>query len=367
MKEGLRKIEIDLGERSYSIYLGYDLLPQRIADLAGFSREKEVFIISDTQVNSFYGKRLEDLLLQQGYQPSFYLIKPGEEAKTWDNAEKILDVMLTKNLSRKVPLLALGGGVVGDLAGFVAALYKRGIPFIQIPTTLLAQVDSSVGGKVAVNHSRGKNLLGTFYQPRAVWADLMTLETLSMREWRAGLAEVLKYALLDGREFFLFLQENAEAILEKKPAVILSMIEQCILIKAEIVQKDERDEGLRNILNLGHTFGHALEKATNFQKYRHGEAVAVGLVAALKLAEALQMINSVVVAEVLCLMQKWGLPFSFSSALVDDVLRFLPADKKVENQEVHFILPMGIGEVVAKKGIPMEIVGDVLKQISDIV
>ena len=139
------------------------------------------------------------------------------------------------------------------------------------------------------------------------------------------------------------------------------MIEQCILIKAEIVQKDERDEGLRNILNLGHTFGHALEKATNFQKYRHGEAVAVGLVAALKLAEALQMINSVVVAEVLCLMQKWGLPFSFSSALVDDVLRFLPADKKVENQEVHFILPMGIGEVVAKKGIPMEIVGDVLE------
>jgi len=367
MEKSLRKIEIDLGEKRYAVYLGYHLLPQRIAHLADFSREKEVFIVSDTQVNSLYGNILEDLLLKQGYQPSLYLIEPGEGAKTWDNAEKILEVMLAKNLSRKVPLLALGGGVVGDLAGFVAALYRRGIPLIQIPTTLLAQVDSSVGGKVAVNHTHGKNMLGTFYQPRAVWADLATLETLPVREWRAGLAEVLKYALLGDRNFFTYLQKNAEEILQKNETVIPAMIERCLVIKAEIIQQDQRDEGLRNILNLGHTFGHALEKATGFQLYRHGEAVAIGMVVALRLAEALQMMDSAEVQQVIYLMEKWQLPVSFSSAIVADVWRFLNDDKKVENKEVRFILPTRIGEAVIKKGISMELVEGILKQTSCIV
>ena len=360
MPDSFRRIEINLGARSYSVFLGYHILSHCIAGLADFSREKEVFIVSDTQVNGYYGQMLKDLLTVQGYQPTFYLIEPGEGAKTWANAGKILEAMLGKNLSRQVPLLALGGGVVGDLAGFAAALYHRGVPLIQIPTTLLAQVDSSVGGKVAVNHPCGKNMIGTFYQPKAVWSEITTLETLSLRDWRAGLGEVLKYALLWDRDFFRFLEENAQAILAKKKTVVLQLIERCLLIKAEIVRQDERDEGLRQILNLGHTFGHALEKATNFEKYRHGEAVALGIVMALRLAESLQMINKSEVEAVLSLMQKWGLPLSFSSEYVEGVLKFIHDDKKVENGQVQYILPTGIGKVEVKKGIPPERVFDVL-------
>lgn len=366
MQDSYRQIDIVLGEKSYSVFWGYHLLPQCIAHIADFCREKEVFIISDTQVYSIYGKMLEELLIKQGYTPSFYIIKPGEGSKTWGNAEKVLDVMLEKNFSRQVPLVALGGGVVGDLAGFVAAVYRRGIPFIQIPTTLLAQVDSSVGGKVAVNHRQGKNMLGTFYQPRVVWADLTTLETLSLREWRAGLGEVLKYALLADRDFFIFLQENAQDILEKKETVIPLLIERCLLIKASIVQEDERDEGLRNILNLGHTFGHALEKATGFQEYRHGEAVAIGIVAAFRLAGALQMVDPREVQEVLSLIEKWRLPVTFSSTIRNEIIRFLADDKKVERGEVRFILPVRIGKVVVKKGISTEIVREILKRMSPV-
>jgi len=362
MGEVWRQVEINLGERSYSVLLGEHILPHCVAGLRQFCREKDIFIVSDTQVEGYYGERLAELLKKQGYLPHFYVIEAGEGSKTWENAEKILEVMLEKNLSRQVPLLALGGGVVGDLAGFVAALYRRGIPFIQIPTTLLAQVDSSVGGKVAVNHPCGKNMLGTFYQPCVVWADLTTLETLPLREWQAGLGEVLKYALLGDREFFSYLQEHTPAILARNPVVLAAVIERCLLIKAEIVQKDERDEGLRNILNLGHTFGHALEKATGFQKYRHGEAVAIGLVAAFRLAEALQMIGKAEVEQVLALLQEWGLPVSFPMIILDDVLAFLHDDKKVEQGEVHFVLPVAIGKVVVKSGIPDEIVKDVLKR-----
>jgi 3-dehydroquinate synthase len=362
MGEVLRQIDVNLGERSYSVLLGYNILPHCIVRLHKSCREKDVFIISDTQVEGHYGKMLGELLRKQGYLPHFYVIKPGESSKTWNEAEEVLDVMLEKNLSRQVPLLALGGGVVGDLAGFVAALYRRGVPFIQVPTTLLAQVDSSVGGKVAVNHQRGKNMLGTFYQPCAVWADLTTLETLPLREWRAGLGEVLKYALLGDRNLFSYLQEHAQAILARSSAVLPVMIERCLRLKAEIVQKDERDEGLRNILNLGHTFGHALEKATGFQRYRHGEAVAIGLAATLSLAERLQIISQGEVEEVLRLMQLWGLPVSFPETILEDVLLFLHDDKKRKREEEHFILPVAIGKVVVKSGIPDEVVRDVLKK-----
>ena len=362
MGEILRQVKVNLGKRSYSILLGDNILPECVAGLRQFCREKDVFIVSDTQVEEHYGKMLGELLREQGYFPHFYLIAPGESSKTWDEAEKILEVMLEKNFSRQVPLLALGGGVVGDLAGFVAVLYRRGVPFIQVPTTLLAQVDSSIGGKVAVNHPRGKNMLGTFYQPCVVWADLTTLETLPLREWRSGLGEVLKYALLGERNLFNYLQEHAQAIIARSPAVLPVVIERCLRLKAEIVQKDERDEGVRNFLNLGHTFGHALEKATGFQKYQHGEAVAIGLVAALSLAERLQMISPGEVEEVLRLMQAWGLPVSFPEKILEDVLVFLHDDKKREREEVHFILPVVIGKVVMKSGIPDEVVRDVLKK-----
>lgn len=365
MEEIVREIKVELGERSYSIFLGYNILSRCVTGLQEFSPEKEAFIVSDTRVYGYYGKLLEGILREEGYGTVTYQIEPGEGSKSWDNAEKILDDMLEKNFSRRIPLLALGGGVVGDLAGFAAALYRRGMPFIQVPTTLLAQVDSSVGGKVAVNHVRGKNMLGTFYQPRAVWADLTTLATLELSEWRAGLAEVLKYALLWDADFFIYLREHAEEIITKKSVVLLPMIERCLQIKAEIVQRDERDEGLRNILNLGHTFGHALEKATNFQKYRHGEAVAVGLAAAFRLAKTLRMVGETEVQEVEKLLFDWGLPVRFPARLLADVLEFLRFDKKVEKGVLNFILPVGLGKVVVKKNISQDIVEMVLKELAE--
>ncbi len=362
MNKGIRQIKVDLAERSYAILLGENILPECVAGLKEFCREEEVFLVSDTLVYGYYGKELERLLAQEGYRAVTYLIEPGESSKSWAVAEKILDYMLEKNLSRKTPLLALGGGVVGDLTGFVAALYRRGVPLIQIPTTLLAQVDSSVGGKVAVNHPHGKNMLGTFYQPRAVWADLCTLETLNLREWRAGLAEVLKYALLWDKEFFVYLEEQAEQILQKNPSVLLAVIERCIRIKAEIVQQDERDEGLRNVLNLGHTIGHALEKATDFQQYRHGEAVAIGLRAVFKLAEKMGMITQEGRQRVEELMQTWGLPLTLPAAVLADVLGLLKFDKKVEGKELLFILPVELGKVAVQKGIGEEVVEQVLQE-----
>lgn len=360
---GISRIEVKLAERSYAILLGEQILPACVAGLKEFTPEKEVFVVSDRQVYSHYGEYLLTLLRKEGYQPFTYILEPGESSKTWQNAAKILDRMLVKNLSRQVPLLALGGGVVGDLAGFVAALYRRGVPLLQIPTTLLAQVDSSVGGKVAVNHPRGKNMLGTFYQPRAVWADLHTLETLDQREWRAGLAEVLKYGLLWDEEFFLYLEKHAAEILRRNNAAVLSfMIEQCVRIKAEIVRRDERDEGLRNILNLGHTVGHALEKATRFQQYRHGEAVAIGLRAAGKIAVEMGLFSSSKLIRVEKLMQSWELPISVPASVIQDILDFIKLDKKVTQKEVHFILPVELGKVTVKRGITEELIEMVLQQ-----
>lgn len=366
-REMPRIIEVKLAERSYTILLGEQILPGCVAGLKDYTPEKEVFVVSDRQVYSYYGEYLLTLLREEGYQPLTYILEPGEGSKTWQNAAKILDRMLAKNLGRQVPLLAFGGGVVGDLAGFVAALYRRGVPLIQIPTTLLAQVDSSVGGKVAVNHPRGKNMLGTFYQPRAVWADLRTLETLEQREWRAGLAEVLKYGLLWDEKFFAYLEKHASAILQRNNFDVLSsMVEQCVRIKAEIVRQDERDEGIRNILNLGHTIGHALEKATRFQQYRHGEAVAIGLRAAGSIAVELGLFSLEKLNRIEKIMQAWELPISVPASVITDILAYIKLDKKVAQKEVHFILPVDLGKVTVKSGINEKLIERVLQQLANL-
>ncbi|HHZ17425.1 MAG TPA: 3-dehydroquinate synthase [Peptococcaceae bacterium] len=361
-----RRVKVRLAERSYEVLLGTEIWPAGVAELQRFSPEEEVFVVTDERVHRLYGEELTGLLEEAGYRPFTYILEAGEASKTWVNAEKILDSMLARNFSRQVPLLALGGGVVGDLAGFVAALYRRGVPFIQIPTTLLAQVDSSVGGKVAVNHPRGKNMLGTFYQPRAVWADLRTLDTLDEREWQAGLAEVLKYALLWDAGFFTFLETHAREIIARdNPPVLAAMIERCVQIKAEIVRRDERDEGLRHILNLGHTIGHALEKATGFQQYRHGEAVAIGMRAAGMLAVKLGLFSAAKLARVEKLMQEWGLPMNLSGSTVREIPEQIKLDKKVANKEVAFVLPVAIGKVTVQKGIAEEILMQVLEELAE--
>lgn len=363
-EEEISQVRVTLAARSYDISIGYEIMSSCLTQLRAFAGTERVYIISDGTVYNLYGPRLEKLLLAAGYESLHFVVPPGEDSKSWEQAGQILDDMLLKNLERKTPVLALGGGVVGDLTGLVAALYRRGTPLIQIPTTLLAQVDSSVGGKVAVNHPRGKNMFGTFYQPAAVWTDLATLDTLSTEEWCAGLAEVAKYAIIKDGEFFQFLEEHAQAIVGKDHRHIPTVIERCCQIKAEIVSQDERDEGVRNFLNFGHTFGHALESATMYKQYRHGEAVSIGMIAALELATLLNLSTEVDRDRVAGLLQEFNLPTHFPAHLVDDVLENLNYDKKVSGNKVTFVLPVALGQVVMKNGISAEILRKTLQNIA---
>lgn len=361
----MEKIKVELGENSYDIRLGYDILTDCVERLRETAYEREVFVVSDRNVYEIHGGRLETVLKNNGFAVAKYIIPAGESSKSWDMANEILKIMLKKNYSRKTCVLALGGGVVGDLTGFVAAVYRRGVPFIQIPTSLLAQVDSSVGGKVAVNHPLGKNMIGSFYQPKAVWAELGMLESLPEGEWQAGLAEVVKYAIIWDKEFFDFLEKNSERVFRREREVLPKMIAVCCEIKGEVVKRDEKDEDLRNILNFGHTFGHALETATGYKKYRHGEAVAVGMVGAMHLACGLGLFSLEELQRVEKLLKKWHLPMSFSGHLKEEVLHLIEHDKKVIGNQVTFVLPTEIGSVVLKKGIKQKLIAEALEKIAE--
>lgn len=351
MRESERTVRVELGERSYSILIGYKIIERCISKLRETCPEKDIFLISDSNVFGIYGAKVIHLLEYNGFRIFQYIMPAGEEAKSWDQAGNILTKMLEANLSRYSCVLALGGGVVGDIAGFTAALYRRGIRFIQIPTTLLAQVDSSVGGKVAVNHALGKNMIGTFYQPQKVWADLDTLQTLPVSEWKAGLAEVVKYGLIWDLDFFEYIENNAEKVLQRSSEVIPFIIERCCQIKAEVVSQDERDEGLRNILNFGHTIGHALESATQYKTYRHGEAVAVGMMGAFRIAQEMGMADEKDAERFKRLLIKLELPFTFPGSIFETTVKNLIHDKKVSEQQLVFILPQKLGKVSIKKGI----------------
>ncbi|HEX3031529.1 MAG TPA: 3-dehydroquinate synthase, partial [Bacillota bacterium] len=253
-----------------------------------------------------------------------------------------------------------GGGVTGDMAGFVAATYMRGVPFIQVPTTLLAQVDSSVGGKVAVNHPRGKNLIGAFYQPRLVWIDVEVLGTLPVEELRAGLGEVVKYGLIWDEAFFVYLEDNAEKILALETETLLKIIAKACTIKAEVVAKDEREENLRAILNLGHTFGHALEALTSYRKYRHGEAVAIGTVLACRVAEEQGLVSREQVLRVENLFHRLGLPLEDRELSPESILASMYHDKKAQAGKIKYVIPEGIGRVRLTTQVPEELVLKVL-------
>lgn len=364
MGEPIRRVRVELKERSYTILIGDNILGQCIKNLRDFPVEEEVFVVTDSNVDKIYGEKIMGHLRGAGFCPYKFVVPAGEEAKSWDQAEQILRVMLERNLSRRTCLLALGGGVVGDLAGFTAALYRRGVPLFQVPTTLLAQVDSSIGGKVAVNHPLGKNMVGTFYQPRQVWADLFTLRTLPRAEWQAGLAEVAKYGVIGSRDFFEFLEDNAGKILERNQAVLQDMVEKCCRTKAAVVMRDERDEGLRNILNFGHTIGHALESATHYKKYRHGEAVSIGMVGACLLSAHIGLAGEELAERLKALLVKWGLPVSYPECLFEAAAGHLRYDKKAVAQKLTFVLPRRLGEVETVQGLAEETVREVMKKLA---
>ena len=359
----MEELTVDLGARSYDIKIGEDILSNLGDYMSELEIGKKVLIVSNPLVDSLYGQEVEEAIATAGFAVEKALIPDGEKYKSLETAKDLYDEAVTAGLDRTSSIVALGGGVVGDIAGFIAASFMRGINFIQVPTTVLAQVDSSVGGKVAVNHPQGKNLIGDFYQPQLVVADKKVLHTLEERELRAGLAEVIKYGVIWDQDFFSFLTNNRESIMDLVTKPVIKAIKKSCAIKAEVVEKDETEQGLRAILNYGHTIGHALEAVTNYERYRHGEAVAIGMAAAARIAHKLDMITAEEVTQQERLIADFDLPTKFRDLDHDMIINALTKDKKVEDGVVRFILAEKIGKVEIISDIPEEIIREVLKEI----
>ncbi|NLT94484.1 MAG: 3-dehydroquinate synthase [Clostridia bacterium] len=358
----LAKIQVkpEIKEKGYEIRIGRNIYSQFAQELLEIKRGSQALLVSNDVIYALYGTKIESELKKQGFQVMVYLVPDGEEYKSWQEAEKILTTMLEAGFNRDGLVLALGGGVIGDLAGFVAAIYQRGIDLVQLPTSLLAQVDSSVGGKVAVNHPLGKNMIGAFYHPLGVWTDLDTLKTLPEREWLAGLGEVVKYGAIWDDNLFDLIEKNIERIRHRDLEFIQFLIFRCCEIKAEIVERDEREQGLRMILNFGHTIGHALEKLTCYKVYRHGEAVAIGMVWAAKLAVNMGLCSTEVRERLEKVLKEIGLPINLPGVKADEILETIVLDKKVRDKKLTFVLPRLIGQVEVIKGIEPEMLKELL-------
>jgi len=346
MPEILEKVSVELGERSYDIEIGAGILAALGPKMKSLGLKGRVAVITNDTVEPLYGAAVVDSLKGSGFDVTLIVIPDGEEYKSLPWASYLYDRLLTMRFDRKCALVALGGGVIGDLTGFVAATYMRGIPFVQVPTTLLSQVDSSVGGKTGVNHPLGKNMIGAFYQPVYVCADVATLGTLPQAEFLSGMAEVVKYGVIYDAEFYAYIEASREAILSKEPSAVSRVIKRSCEIKADVVNKDERESGLRAILNYGHTVGHAVEALTNYTGYRHGEAVAIGMVVAARLAHRSGLCGREVEARVESLLSAIGLPVKMPVFAPDAVLAAMAIDKKAEGGKVKMVLPTKIGEVV---------------------
>jgi 3-dehydroquinate synthase len=339
----VQRIEVKLGDRSYPILIGAGAMESAV-DLDKAIPARDVLLVTNTTVGPLYAARLTAALAPRRCLE--VQLPDGEVHKTLANVSRMLDVLVANRFGRDSCVVALGGGVVGDMAGFAAACYQRGIAFVQIPTTLLAQVDSSVGGKTGVNHPGGKNLIGAFHQPAAVFADTNTLNTLPDRELRAGLAEVIKYGLIVDREFFDWLEKNSGALLARDPAALTHAIRRSCEIKAEIVARDEREQGDRALLNLGHTFGHAIESATNYSSWLHGEAVGAGMLLAADMSERLGWVAPADVGRVEHILRTFGLPFDVSALTADTLAEKMKIDKKVAGGRIRLVLLKAIGKSV---------------------
>ena len=341
----MEEIRVELGERSYGVVIGSSVLCELGKRIKRFPFS-QVAVVSNPTVFGLYGDLVSSSLKSAGWQMSTVLIPDGEEYKELFWAYYLYGELLGKKLDRSSALIALGGGVIGDITGFVASTYMRGITFIQVPTTLLAQVDSSVGGKTGVNHPLGKNMIGTFYQPRLVWTDVDTLKSLPRREFVAGMAEVIKYGVIWDEGFFRFLADKRERILNLDADAIEFLVKRSVEIKAEVVSKDEREGGLRTILNYGHTIGHAIETATAYTAYLHGEAVAIGICLEAVLSSMMGVLPKGEVERVFSLIDSYGLPTEMPPHIdTDKVLSSMDLDKKAVGGELKFILPEKIGGV----------------------
>jgi len=361
----MQRVKVELGSRSYDILIGRDLLAELGPRCRKLGLGSRCAIITDSNVAPHYGEETQRLLEASGFQTTIITIPPGEKSKSLKYVGACYDTMAKHRLERKSFVVALGGGVVGDLAGFVAASYLRGIPFVQVPTTLLAQVDSSVGGKTGINLKAGKNLVGAFYQPKLVLCDLATLDTLPERELRAGLSEVIKYGIIYDALFFRRLEEQLEGALKRDPAILAKIIARCCAIKAEVVSQDETETGLRAILNFGHTIGHALEAISGYGKYLHGEAIALGQVCAARLSQKILGLPSADAERIRALLERAGLPIEahLTAAQKQKILAAMKLDKKVSAGEIKFVLARQLGKDEHGQKVPESEVLAVLEKI----
>lgn len=356
----MAELQVGLGNRSYPIYIEPGCLDNIGEDLKRRNIGNRYAIIADANVAKLYGDRLLQILFQSGLKARLFPFPAGEKSKNLFTIEALASRMVQAGYDRQDAIIALGGGVTGDISGFLASAYMRGIPFVQVPTTLLAQVDSSVGGKTGVDLAEGKNLVGAFYQPKAVYVDTEVLSTLAKEELLGGLAEVIKYGVIRDVEFFKFLEEYRRKILQLDSEVIVKMISTCCEIKAEVVEADEREGGLRKILNYGHTIGHAVEGASNFQLI-HGLAVAIGMVAAAKLSVMRETLTGKEEERIYSLISAYGMPVSVPHHLDRDTIKkYLKTDKKAVAGKVFYILPDGIGSTYITDEITEDMVDAVI-------
>ena len=356
---------VETATQSYPVFVGYGLMDKLGEKMKQAALSGTATIISDENVFSLYGTRVKGILNSAGFPVNDFVVPPGEETKGMDYAIKIYDFLVENRAERDDIIIALGGGVVGDLAGFIAATFLRGMPWIQVPTSLIAMVDASIGGKVAVNHPEGKNLIGSFYQPHLVLVDPQTLTTLPQRELNSGWVEVIKHGLILDEEFVQFLENNRSGLIELEPELVTHAITRSAAIKAQMVSQDEKEkEGKRTILNYGHTIAHGLEAATQYRRFLHGEAVAIGIVGAAKLSQRLGLLHSTMVQRQQAILREFGLPTGFSDLNVTEITRAMEVDKKTKGKAIRWVLLHDIGRTEIRNNVPRQDVLAVLRELA---
>jgi len=358
----ISKISVKLKNNPYDIIIGHKILTQLPKYLGPLKRYKDAVVISHPIIERLYGAQLSAGLKKSGYSVKFFNVPEGEKSKSFECAAGLLAKISSYDVNRNIFIIALGGGVIGDLAGFVAAIYKRGVPYIQVPTTLLAQIDSAIGGKTAVDLETGKNLVGAFYQPRLVFADTKVLTSLSKRQICNGLAEAIKYGILGDPELFDYIEANHQKFLKGEDKVLNFIVGRCAKIKADIVAADEKEtKGLRTILNFGHTVGHAVEAASPGYKYHHGEAVGLGMRVAARISVATGLLSNSVEARINQVISKVGLPEKIEGVSLAKILELMQHDKKFVAGHNRFVLAHKIGKVSVVSDVPTKVITDAVK------
>jgi len=350
--------------QSYPVFVGYGLLDKLGEKIEELGLSGRVVIISDETVASIYGRKVEEALRDAGFTVNSFAVPPGEGNKNIDSAIRVYDFLVERRVERGDILIVLGGGMVGDLAGFVAATFLRGVSWAQVPTSLVAMVDASIGGKVGINHPQGKNLIGAFYQPGFVLADCQTLTSLPERELTSGWAEVIKYGLILDKDFFEFLEANVDKLIKLEPTAVRQAIARSAAIKAQVVSEDEKERGKRIILNYGHTIAHGLEAASQYRRFLHGEAVAIGMMGAAKLSQRLGLLSVEAVERQQSLLQRFGLPVTFSGSGLVDVKKAMEMDKKIRTKAIRWVLLQDIGKTTICSDVSQQDVVTVLQELS---